>query len=119
MPGSAEAAAETSTAAAKATQREVMERVERIPAVVAFFYTRSFGRALILAWAAGTVAVVAGIGLSFTLDVTTGPVLVVTFGAVLIVALIFRRRFGVTVTDPDDRGLHVRLFEEQPAAAGD
>ena len=90
-----------------------------IPAVVAFFYTRSFGRALILAWAAGTVAVVAGIGLSFTLDVTTGPVLVVTFGAVLIVALIFRRRFGVTVTDPDDRGLHVRLFEEQPAAAGD
>ncbi len=88
-----------------------------IPAVVAFFYTRSFTRALFLAWGAGTVAVVAGLGMSFTLDVTTGPVLVVMFGVVLLVALAFRRRFGVTVTDPSDRGLRVALFEQEEAGA--
>ncbi len=87
-----------------------------IPAVVAFFYTRNFFRALLIAWAAGSVAIVAGLGISFSLDITTGPVLVVCFGAVLGVAIVFRRRFGVRVTDPADRGLVVRLFDEAPAA---
>jgi len=82
-----------------------------IPAVVAFLYTRSFQKALLIAWSAGTVAIVIGLGLSFTLDITTGPVLVVSFGAVLVVALAFRRRFGITVTDPNDRGLRVAMFE--------
>ena len=82
-----------------------------IPAVIAFFYTREFARALVIAWSSGTVAVVGGLALSFSLDVTTGPVLVVCFGAVLLVALAFRGRFGVRVTDPLDRGLRVKMFE--------
>jgi len=85
-----------------------------IPAVIAFFFTRSFGRALFIAWGAGTVAIVAGLGLSFTLDVTTGPLLVVSFGGVMIVALLFRRRFGVKVTDPTDRGLILQMFASEP-----
>lgn len=84
-----------------------------IPAIIAFLYTRSFRNALLIAWASGTVAIVAGLGLSFALDVTTGPVLVVTFGAVLLVALMFRRRFGVRVTDRSERGLIVEMFQER------
>jgi zinc/manganese transport system permease protein len=83
-----------------------------IPAVIAFFYTRSFQRALLIAWSAGTVAIVAGLGLSFSLDVTTGPLLVVAFGAVMMIALLFRRRYGVIVTDPTDRGLVLDMFVE-------
>ena len=91
-----------------------------IPAVVAFFYTRTFRSALLVAWASGTVAVVAGLGLSFALDVTTGPVLVVCFGAILLVAILFRRRFGVRVGPDGDRGLRVAMFREPEAApAGD
>ena len=83
-----------------------------IPAVIAFFYTRDLAKALLIAWGAGTVAIVAGLGLSFTFDVTTGPVLVVCFGGTLVIALAFRRRFGVRVTDPTDRGLIVKMFSE-------
>lgn len=86
-----------------------------IPAVIAFFYTRHFAHALYLAWASGTVAVVSGLAISFSLDVTTGPVLVVCFGAVLLVALLFRSRFGVKVTDPSERGLIVGMFREESA----
>ncbi len=81
-----------------------------IPAVIAFFYTRSFARALLIAWSSGTVAIVAGLGISFSLDVTTGPVLVVCFGAILAVALAFRGRFGIKVTDRNDRGLIVQML---------
>lgn len=89
-----------------------------IPAVIAFFYTRSFIRALLIAWGSGTVAIVSGIAVSFSLDVTTGPVLVVCFGAVLLVALLFRGRYGVKVTDPSDRGLIVEMFAEEEGKAG-
>lgn len=85
-----------------------------IPAVIAFFYTRRFGTALVIAWASGTVAIAAGLGISFALDVTTGPVLVVTFGAVLLIATVFRRRFGIRVTDRSERGLEVAMFRESP-----
>jgi zinc/manganese transport system permease protein len=88
-----------------------------IPAVVAFFYTRTFRSALLLAWASGTVAIVGGLGVSFAMDVTTGPVLVVAFGAVMLVALLFRWRFGVRVRSPGDRGLRVRMFEAHEAVA--
>lgn len=81
-----------------------------IPAVIAFFYTRSFIRALYLAWATGTLAIVTGLAVSFSFDLTTGPVLVVCFGLVLIVALLFRSRFGVKITDPSERGLVVGMF---------
>jgi zinc/manganese transport system permease protein len=57
-----------------------------IPAVIAFLYTREFATALIIAWLSGTVAIAAGIGLSFAFDLTTGPLLVVVFGVVLVIA---------------------------------
>ena len=92
-----------------------------IPAVVAFFYAKTFRRALAIAWVSGTVAIVAGLGISFWADATTGPVLVCCFGAILLVALIFRGRYGAKVTSPEDRGLTVRLFakpEPQRAEQG-
>ena len=86
-----------------------------IPAVVAFFYARRFRSALLLAWASGTAAIVAGLAISFTWDVTTGPVLVVSFGAILFLALLFRGRFGVRVRSPEERGLKVAMFAGGPA----
>jgi len=83
-----------------------------IPAVVAFFYARRFRSALFLAWGTGTVAIVGGLAVSFVFDVTTGPVLVCSFGVILLVALFFRRRYGIRVTDPSDRGLVVQMFQE-------
>ena len=83
-----------------------------IPAVIAFFFTRSFARALLLAWGSGTVAIVAGLAISFSADVTTGPVLVVCFGAILGVALLLRPRYGIRVRDRSERGLVVELLSE-------
>lgn len=88
-----------------------------IPAVIAFFYARTFTRALFLAWGAGTVAIVAGLGISFAMDVATGPVLVVSFGGILMVALLFRGRYGVRVRSPEERGLKVRMFAPAPTGA--
>jgi len=82
-----------------------------IPAVIAFFYVRRFGAALLLAWVSGTVAIVGGLGVSFAWDITTGPVLVVTFGGILLVALLFRGRFGVRARSPAERGLRVAMLE--------
>jgi len=71
-----------------------------IPAVVAFFFTNLFSRALVLAWAAGTAAVVGGIGASFYWDVATGPLLVCAFGLVLVLAALLRAALGIR---PDPR----------------
>lgn len=83
-----------------------------IPAVVAFFYARTFHRALLVAWGTGAVAILAGLGTSFALDLTTGPVIVCAFGVLLLVALLFRRRFGVVLAEGDRRGLVVKSFSE-------
>lgn len=66
-----------------------------IPGVIAFFFTTDFSKALWLAWASGAVAIVAGIGASFTWDIATGPLLVCTFGAVLLVAAVAKSLFRV------------------------
>ena len=66
-----------------------------IPGAVAFLFTSRFGRALLLAWAAGAVAIVGGIGASFYWDVATGPLLVCAFGVVLIFAAIMRAALGI------------------------
>lgn len=66
-----------------------------IPAVIAFLYTNRFGRALFIAWGAGTVAIVGGIGTSFYFDIATGPLLVCAFGAVLVIAAVLRPLLGV------------------------
>lgn len=66
-----------------------------IPGVIAYFFTTGFSRALIIAWGAGTAAVVFGIVGSFALDITTGPFMVCSFGAVLALAAIIKRLLGV------------------------
>jgi zinc/manganese transport system permease protein len=86
-----------------------------IPSVIAFFFTRRFVPALLLAWGSGTLAIVIGLVISFAFDITTGPVLVVAFGAVLAVALALRPRYGVRVARREERGLRVKMFEESPA----
>ena len=101
----------TITASVQVTGVLVVFSMLVIPAVVAFFYARTFARALLLAWASGAIAIVAGLAISFTADVTTGPVLVCCFGLVLLVALAFRPRFGVRVAAPEQRGLRVGMFD--------
>ncbi|MGH7502252.1 MAG: metal ABC transporter permease [Longimicrobiales bacterium] len=59
-----------------------------IPAVIAFLFTSRFVPALLIAWAAGTVAIAGGLVASFVWDLTTGPLLVVAFGAVLVLAVL-------------------------------
>ena len=71
-----------------------------IPGVIAFLFTNRFALALVIAWAAGTIAIVAGIGASFYWDFATGPLLVCAFGATLIVAALVRVALRVR---PDDR----------------
>lgn len=66
-----------------------------IPAAVAFLFTAHFGRALLLAWLSGGIAVVGGLLASFYWDVTTGPLLVCAFGLVMIVAGVLRPLIGV------------------------
>ena len=66
-----------------------------IPGVVAFLFTNRFASALVIAWGAGTVAIVGGIGASFYLDLATGPLLVCTFGLLLVVAAALRAVLGI------------------------
>ena len=66
-----------------------------IPAVVAFLYTDSFGVALLLAWGSGALAIVGGISASFFWDIATGPLLVCSFGVLLVVAAALRPLLGI------------------------
>ena len=66
-----------------------------IPAVVAFFFTNRFGMAVLLAWGSGALAIVLGIGASFYWDLATGPLLVCSFGLVLLVAGVLKPFLGV------------------------
>ena len=66
-----------------------------IPAVVAFLFTNRFGTALRIAWGAGAVAIVGGIGASFYWDVATGPLLVCAFGVLVVVAGVIRVVLGI------------------------
>jgi len=61
-----------------------------IPAVIAFLFTSSTKKALIIAWVAGSIAMVGSVATSFALDLATGPLLVVGFGVVLVLALVVR-----------------------------
>ena len=66
-----------------------------IPGVAALLFTNRFGLALLLAWGVGAVAIVGGIAASFIWDVATGPLLVCSFGAVLVLAFGIRAAFSV------------------------
>ena len=71
-----------------------------IPAVVAFLFTSRFNRALLLAWATGALALVSGLVVSFTRDIATGPLLVVAYGVVLVLAFVVR---AVLKPSPGDK----------------
>lgn len=87
-----------------------------IPAVIAFFFTTRFIPALLLAWAVGTVAILLGLGTSFTLDLATGPVLVCSFGLVLFVAGLVHLKWGVRVEPGEDGSLTVASFETRESS---
>jgi zinc/manganese transport system permease protein len=57
-----------------------------IPAAVATLFLERTGPALLLAWVAGALAIVMGLGASFIWDLPTGPALVCAFGVVLVLA---------------------------------
>lgn len=62
-----------------------------VPAVIAFHFTRSTARLIIISWGVGALASAAGLGVSFRYDLPTGPLMVCMFGLVLLVALTVRR----------------------------
>ncbi len=66
-----------------------------IPALIDFLYTNLFVLELMIAWGAGTLAILSGIGASFYWDLATGPLLVCTFGVTLIVAAVLRPLLGI------------------------
>lgn len=62
-----------------------------IPAVIAFLFTERTGPLLLIAWAAGTFATVAGLVVSYVSDLPTGPMVVCAFAATLLAAFALRR----------------------------
>jgi zinc/manganese transport system permease protein len=65
-----------------------------IPATIAFLFTTRFNRALMIAWGSGALALGGGLWGSVAWDVTTGPLLVVSFGVLLVAAFALRPFLG-------------------------
>ena len=61
-----------------------------IPAVCASMLVSGFGRRLLVAWVIAVVASVVGLALSAVKDLPTGPSLVATFGAALVLCALIR-----------------------------
>ena len=62
-----------------------------VPAVTGFLFTRRPGLLTVIAWSTGIVASGAGLTLSYAYDLPTGPLIVCTFGMVLLLAGAVRR----------------------------
>jgi zinc/manganese transport system permease protein len=62
-----------------------------VPAAIAFQFTRRQGPLALIAWFAGALASAAGLWVSFKYDLPTGPLVVVAFGLLLLVAFLVRR----------------------------
>jgi zinc/manganese transport system permease protein len=62
-----------------------------VPAVSAFLFTRRPGLLAVLSWATGAIASAGGLAISYRYDLPTGPMVVCTFGFVLVVAALLRR----------------------------
>jgi len=83
-----------------------------VPAVIAFLYARRPVPMMLIAWTAGMIACTAGLAVSYALDLPTGPLIVCSFGMVLILAAAARpllRRPAVSRAEPVGTG-------EAPAA---
>jgi zinc/manganese transport system permease protein len=61
-----------------------------VPAVTAFLFTRRPGLLTVLSWSTGAVASAAGLAVSYKYDLPTGPLVVCTFGLVLLLAAAVR-----------------------------
>ncbi|HEX5866605.1 MAG TPA: metal ABC transporter permease, partial [Beijerinckiaceae bacterium] len=61
-----------------------------IPAVIGFLFSARMGPALAVGWGAGTVASLAGFGVSVAFDLPTGAAMVAAFAAVLLAAAALR-----------------------------
>ena len=62
-----------------------------VPAIIAFLFTRQTRSLMLISWATSAIASAAGLFISFKWDLPTGPVIVCTFGLVLLLAGIIRR----------------------------
>ena len=62
-----------------------------VPAIVAFLFTRNTRALMLISWGTSAVASALGLLISFRFDLPTGPVIVCTFGLVLLVAGVVRR----------------------------
>lgn len=58
-----------------------------VPAVIGTLFAQSFGKKLLIGWGTGFAVSLAGIALSYFLDLPTGATVVCTFGAILVAAL--------------------------------
>ncbi len=65
-----------------------------VPAVCANFLAESLGARLVIGWAIATVASVAGLGLSYFMDLPTGAAIVCTLGVALILTMFVARLRG-------------------------
>jgi len=61
-----------------------------IPAAVAAMFTKAWGKAVAIGWGAGFAACLVGLFLSYQFDLPYGPTLVLTLGAVFLVAVVMR-----------------------------
>ncbi|MBI1722593.1 MAG: metal ABC transporter permease [Gemmatimonadetes bacterium] len=65
-----------------------------VPAVVAFLFTRRPGILMAVSWATGVIASTAGLAASYLTDWPTAPLIVCTFGLVLLLCALGRRVFA-------------------------
>lgn len=70
-----------------------------VPAVTAFLFTRSPGLLTLISWSTGGIASAAGLALSYAYDLPTGPLIVCTFGMVLMLAGALRRFLPATARE--------------------
>ena len=62
-----------------------------VPAAIAFLFTRDMRRLAAVSWVSGALASLAGLWLSYRFDLPTGPMIVCTYGALLVLAGLARR----------------------------
>lgn len=67
-----------------------------IPSVIAALLARTVAARLAIGWCAAFLASVLGLLASFRLDIPTGPTLIVTFGAALVLVGVFRSGWGTS-----------------------
>ena len=65
-----------------------------VPAAIAFLFTRNLRQLAIISWVSGAVASALGLWASYRFDLPTGPLIVCTYGLLLVGAGLLRR-FGV------------------------